>query len=74
MGGKERGRKGEEGQREEKAGEKGREGRKGGGRGEKEGGDRGNRGGVTCTDVMEPFFVVVILSCMVPMSVASVGW
>ena len=27
-----------------------------------------------CTDVMEPFLVVVILSCMVPMSVARVGW
>lgn len=29
---------------------------------------------LTCTDVMEPFLVVVILSCMVPMSVARVGW
>lgn len=29
---------------------------------------------LTCTDVMEPLRVVVILSCMVPMSVASVGW
>ena len=28
----------------------------------------------TCTDVMEPFFVVVMRSCMVPMSVARVGW
>lgn len=28
----------------------------------------------TCTDVIEPFLVVVILSCMVPMSVARVGW
>lgn len=27
----------------------------------------------TCTDVIEPFLVVVILSCMVPMSVARVG-
>ena len=26
------------------------------------------------TDVMEPFLVVVILSCMMPMSVARVGW
>ena len=29
---------------------------------------------LTCTEVMEPFLVVVILSCMVPMSVARVGW
>lgn len=29
---------------------------------------------LTCTEVMEPLRVVVILSCMVPMSVASVGW
>lgn len=29
---------------------------------------------VTCTEVIEPFLVVVILSCMVPISVASVGW
>ena len=29
---------------------------------------------LTWTDVMEPFLVVVILSCMVPMSVARVGW
>lgn len=28
----------------------------------------------TCTEVMDPFFVVVILSCIVPMSVARVGW
>ena len=28
----------------------------------------------TCTDVMEPFLVVVILSCIVPISVARVGW
>lgn len=28
----------------------------------------------TWTDVIEPFLVVVILSCMVPMSVARVGW
>ena len=28
----------------------------------------------TCTEVMEPFLVVVILSCIVPMSVAKVGW
>lgn len=28
---------------------------------------------LTCTEVMEPFWVVVILSCMVPMSVAKVG-
>jgi len=29
---------------------------------------------ITCTDVMEPFLVVVIRSCIVPMSVAKVGW
>lgn len=29
---------------------------------------------ITCTEVMEPLRVVVILSCMVPMSVARVGW
>jgi hypothetical protein len=29
---------------------------------------------LTCTEVMDPFFVVVILSCMLPMSVARVGW
>jgi hypothetical protein len=29
---------------------------------------------ITCTEVMDPFFVVVILSCMLPMSVARVGW
>lgn len=29
---------------------------------------------ITCTLVMDPVLVVVILSCMVPMSVASVGW
>ena len=28
----------------------------------------------TCTEVMEPFFVVVMRSCRVPRSVASVGW
>lgn len=28
---------------------------------------------LTCTEVMEPFLVVVIRSCMVPMSVARVG-
>ena len=27
----------------------------------------------TCTDVIEPFLVVVILSCIVPISVARVG-
>lgn len=36
---------------------------------------RGTAGpALTCTEVMEPLRVVVILSCMVPMSVASVGW
>lgn len=29
---------------------------------------------LTCTEVMEPLRVVVMRSCMVPMSVASVGW
>ena len=29
---------------------------------------------LTCTEVMEPFLVVVILSCIVPISVARVGW
>lgn len=29
---------------------------------------------LTWTEVMEPFLVVVILSCMVPISVARVGW
>ena len=29
---------------------------------------------MTCTEVMDPFLVVVILSCMLPMSVARVGW
>lgn len=28
---------------------------------------------LTCTEVMEPFLVVVILSCILPMSVAKVG-
>jgi hypothetical protein len=28
----------------------------------------------TWTEVMDPFLVVVILSCMLPMSVARVGW
>ena len=28
----------------------------------------------TCTEVMDPFLVVVILSCIPPMSVARVGW
>ncbi len=27
-----------------------------------------------CTDVIEPFLVEVILSCISPISVASVGW
>ena len=29
---------------------------------------------LTCTDVIDPLVVVVILSCIVPMSVARVGW
>lgn len=29
---------------------------------------------LTCTEVMEPFLVVVIRSCIVPISVAKVGW
>ena len=28
---------------------------------------------LTCTEVIDPFLVVVILSCMVPISVARVG-
>lgn len=28
----------------------------------------------TCTDVIDPLVVVVILSCIVPISVARVGW
>jgi hypothetical protein len=29
---------------------------------------------MACTDVMEPFFVVVMRSCSAPISVDSVGW
>uniref|UniRef100_A0A6B0UQY6 Uncharacterized protein n=1 Tax=Ixodes ricinus TaxID=34613 RepID=A0A6B0UQY6_IXORI len=29
---------------------------------------------MSCTEVMEPFLVVVMRSCIVPMSVARVGW
>ena len=29
---------------------------------------------MACTDVIEPFLVVVIRSCICPMSVAKVGW
>lgn len=35
---------------------------------------RGQSAGTTCTEVMEPLRVVVMRSCMVPMSVANVGW
>lgn len=48
-----------------------------GGAGSTEGGHRSIAGAgaaLTCTEVMEPLRVVVMRSCMVPMSVASVGW
>ena len=39
------------------------------------GSDRSSAGTyIACTKVIEPFPVVVILSCKLPMSVAKVGW